>query len=285
MAMLDDEQIIFRPTFPSLLFLFIVQVSPYFREKRDGWLANVSRKKLRGGRHRDHRALRRTPFWHMLPITYRVSHEKILLRKKTANPPEVACLCLSSVCKRSSFLFRYLLFYSAAADLAFDALVYCWSLSADYGHPGSRRTRQRNQIKLYSAHLFCTQITYLSSCGRNSGKRPLPLGILPHQQRNPSILGYGGGLIAFQDRIFSLILSVFFFSFIPHAASFFCYRSVGLKCFIRLADEAWRLKISKNSIFRGGEMAGRSRVPAGDSACYSAQNGRHNKNGHLTRNK
>ena len=218
----------------------------------------------------------------MDPITYRVSHHKLSAAKRQ---PEVA-LCLSSVCKRSSFLFRFICFFFFTPPRRICPLTR--SCSADLYQritaiPRRPPTQKENQIKLYSAHLFSTENYLPEQLRQELGETPTSVG-------NPAASAAKSEHIRRPNRLSGSNFFPFFLRsssssssrFIPHAASFFCYRSVGLKCFIRLADEAWRLKITKFN-FCGGRRD--HPAPAGDSACYFAQNGRHNKTGHLTRNK
>ena len=130
-------------------------------------------------------------------------------------------------------------------------------------------TQKENQIKLYSAHLFSTENYLPEQLRQELGETPTSVGnpaasaAKSEHFRRPNRLS-GSNFFPFFLRSSSSSSS----RFIPHAASFFCYRSVGLKCFIRLADEAWRLKITKFN-FCGGRRD--HPAPAGDSACYFAQ--------------
>ena len=145
----------FSSSFFCLLSKFLLT---FERKEMDDWLM-FPRERCCGVVRTDNCALRPTPFfWRMDPITYRVSHHKLSAAKRQ---PEVA-LCLSSVCKRSSFLFRFICFFFFTPPDPRRICPLTRSCSADLYQritaiPRRPPTQKENQIKLYSAHLFSTE--------------------------------------------------------------------------------------------------------------------------------
>ena len=172
--------------------------------------------------------------------------------KKTARGGPVFIFRLQKIQLPVSFYLLFF-FYSAARRIC----PLTRSCSADLYQritaiPRRPPTQKENQIKLYSAHLFSTENYLPEQLRQELGETPTSVGnpaasaAKSEHFRRPNRLS-GSNFFPFFLRSSSSSSS----RFIPHAASFFCYRSVGLKCFIRLADEAWRLKIPKFN-FCGG---------------------------------